>query len=338
MLSMLRKESIYLVKKNLFVSCALSIFILSGCSPKISENVQNVREIQPSVAPTPLEDSTKFAGVVNVGKAITALDPQLNALKHKYNFLQTGMFFLDLDNGDYLDAEGDKIFSAASTIKLPILIAFFQDVDAGKIKLDEKLATRKDLLADQAGFMQYQPVGKKYTALDTATLMIVFSDNTATNMIIDRLGGMAALNERFRSWGMKNTVLNNLLSDMKGTNLTSSKDLARALALLVNDKLVSPQSKEMTLDILRRTRTRTLLPAGLAKGAKISHKTGDIGFVIGDAGVITMPNGKRYLGSIFVTRKYNDVRGREFIQQVSKLVYNYQSQPHTIAAEIKKSK
>ncbi|MBW4512288.1 MAG: class A beta-lactamase-related serine hydrolase [Scytonematopsis contorta HA4267-MV1] len=336
MLSMLQKQVVNIVKTSLFVSCGLSLLMLGGCSPATSKNVQQPSSSQPVASPGSIEDNTKFAGVVTMGKAITALDPQLQPLIQKYNTLQTGMFFLDLDNGDYLDVGGDKVFSAASTIKLPILMAFFQDVDAGKIKLDEKLATRKDLLADQAGFLQYQPLGKQYTALDTATLMIVFSDNTATNMIIDRLGGIAVLNERFKSWGMKDTVLNSLLSDMKGTNLTTSKDLARSLVLLVNDKLMSQQSKEMTLDILRRTRTKTLLPAGLGKGAKIYHKTGDIGFVIGDAGVITMPNGKRYLGSIFVTRKYNDIKGREFIQQISKLVYKYQSEPHTVAVENKR--
>jgi beta-lactamase class A len=313
-----------------FFPFLLTFFLVSGCTPKTQMQVTGV---EPKPTPTAqAEDPSKFAGVVPLGSPITAVEPELKALMKKYSFLEAGMYFLDLENGNFLDIEGAKAFPAASTIKLPLLIAFFQDVDAGKIKLDEKLKTTKDLITDGAGFLQYQPVGKEYTALDTANLMIAISDNTATNMIIDRLGGLAAVNERFRSWGLKDTVANNLLSDLKGTNTTSSKDLARVLALLVNDKIVSPESKEKALEILRHCRTRSLLPSGLGKGAKISHKTGDIGFIIGDAGVITMPSGKRYLGAIFVKRKYNDPRGRDFIRQVSQVVYKYEEQQHKVAS------
>jgi beta-lactamase class A len=164
--------------------------------------------------------------------------------------------------------------------------------------------------------------------------MITISDNTATNMIIDRLGGIAKLNQRFRSWGLQDTVIRNMLGDFRGTNTTSSKDMVRLLALLVDNKLVSPARREQVLDILRHTVTRTLLPAGLGSGADIAHKTGDIGFLIGDAGLITMPNGKRYLAGIYVRRPYNDTRGRDFIRQVSRLVYNYLNQQATRASVI----
>ncbi|MBW4612387.1 MAG: class A beta-lactamase-related serine hydrolase [Desmonostoc vinosum HA7617-LM4] len=286
---------------------------------------------QPSVSPT-VDDSSLFAGVVPLNSPMKTLEPQIKALMGRYSFLKTGMFFLDLDTGDYLDIGGDRVFPAASTIKLPILVAFFQHLDAGKVSLDEKLVMRRDLMTNGSGTMQYERVGKKYTALETVTKMVTISDNTATNMIIDRLGGAAKLNQRFRSWGLKDTVIRHLLADLKGTNTTSSQDMARVLALLVNNKLVSPQSQEQVLDILNRTVTRTLLPAGLGKGALIAHKTGDIGFLIGDAGFITMPSGKRYLAAIFVKRPYKDVRGRDFIRQVSRTVYDYLSQPHPVAS------
>ncbi|AFZ57331.1 serine hydrolase [Anabaena cylindrica FACHB-243] len=287
----------------------------------------------PEIKASPnLSESKLFAGVVPLHSPMKGLEPQIKALMNRYSFLQTGMFFLDLDNGDYLDIGGDRVFPAASTIKLPILLAFFQELDAGRVSLDDKLTMRRDLVTNGSGVMQYERVGKKYTALETITKMIVISDNTATNMIIDRLGGAAKLNGRFRSWGLKNTVIRHLLGDFKGTNTTSSQDMARALALLVNDKLVSSQSKEQALDILRHTKTRTLLPAGLGKGAIIAHKTGDIGFLIGNAGFVTMPNGKHYLAAIFVKRPYKDVRGREFIREVSRLVYDYLNQQIPVAS------
>jgi beta-lactamase class A len=251
------------------------------------------------------------------------LEPEIKALMARYSFLQTGMFFLDLDTGNYLDISGDRVFPAASTIKLPILIAFFQDLDAGKVSLDETLVMRRDLMTNGSGTMQYERAGTKYSIRETVTKMITISDNTATNMIIDRLGGRARLNQRFQSWGLKDTVIRNMLGDFKGTNTTSPKDLVRLLTLVANQKLLSSPSREQALEILRNTKTRTLLPAGLAPGAEIAHKTGDIGFLIGDAGMIEMPNGKRYLAGIFVRRPYKDVRGRDFIRQVSHIVYTY---------------
>lgn len=296
---------------------------------QVSPTLQT-RVFQPNISPG--TNRNLFAGVVPLHSPMKALEPQIKALMSRYSFLQTGMFFLDLENGDYLDIGGDRVFPAASTIKLPILLAFFQSLDEGKVSLDKQLTMRGDLVASGSGVMQYERVGKKYTALETITKMSVISDNTATNMIIDYLGGPARLNQRFRSWGLKDTVIRRLLGDFRGTNTTSPQDLARALALLVNDKLVSSQSKEQALDILRQTKTRTLLPAGLGKGAVIAHKTGDIGFLIGNAGFITMPNGKHYLAAIFVKRPYKDVRGRDFIRQVSQLVYDYLSQPIPVAS------
>lgn len=298
---------------------------------RLSENNKLSQALQPiEVPPAP---PFKFAGIVPLGQEMPGLEPQVKALMAKYKFLTPGMFFLDLETGNYLDISGDRVFPAASTIKLPILIAFFQDLDAGKVNLNETLTMRRNLVARGSGTMQYKKPGTKFSVRETVTMMSTISDNTATNMIIDRLGGIAKLNQRFRSWGLQDTVIRNMLGDFKGTNTTSSKDMVRLLALLENGKLLSPSSEKQALEILRKTKTKTLLPAGLGSGASIAHKTGDIGFLIGDAGFIEMPNGKRYLAGIYVRRPYNDLRGRAFVRQVSATVYNYlQKQPTGISA------
>jgi beta-lactamase class A len=284
-----------------------------------------------AVAPAPVG---KFAGVVPLNTEMSALESQVKALMGRYSFLQTGMFFLDLDTGNYLDIRGDRAFPAASTIKLPILVAYYQALEEGKVSLDETLVMRRDLITGGSGDMQDEPAGTKFSTRETLAKMITISDNTATNMIVDRLGGIAKVNQRFRSWGLKDTLMRNWLADLRGTNTTSSKDMVRLMALLVNGKLVSPSSQAQILDLLRRTTIKTLLPAGLGPGADIADKTGDIGFLIGDAGMITMPNGKRYLAGIFVIRPYKDTRGRDFIRQVSSLVYNYLNQPTLGASAI----
>ncbi|MBW4633901.1 MAG: serine hydrolase [Iphinoe sp. HA4291-MV1] len=293
----------------------------------VNTNVNtNVGEEQ---IPVQIGAISPFAGVVPLGQELLQLSSQLKTLIARYSFLSPGIFFLDLDTGNYLDFNGEKVFPAASTIKFPILVALFQEVDAGRVKLNETLVLRRDLKAEAegSGVLQFKPVGTKLSILDTATKMITISDNTATNMIIDRLGGMARLNERFRSWGLQNTVIHHLLGDFKGTNTTSPKDLVRLSALIANNKLLSNTSHSQALAIMRRVENKRLLPSGLGKGAVIAHKTGTLGVLLGDAGIIELPSGKRYLAGILVKRPFGDTRARDFISQVSKLVYGYLDQP-----------
>jgi beta-lactamase class A len=263
-----------------------------------------------------------LAGVVPFGREMTVLKSKISALVSKYDYLSPGMFFMEVDTGNYLDINGQKSFSAASTIKLPILMALFQAVDSGKVKLDETLTVRRDLIAAGSGELQNSP-GAKLSLLRTATLMIAISDNTGTNMIIDRLGGKQALNRKFNSWGLRKTVIRRQLGDFAGMNTTSPADLVRISALIAKHQLISETSRSKVIDILNQTENRKFLRAGLGKGAAIAHKTGTLGRLIGDAGIVEMPNGRLYLAGIFVRRSFNDLRARDFVQQVSKLTYDY---------------
>jgi beta-lactamase class A len=233
-------------------------------------------------------------------------------------------YFIDVDNGEFVSLNGNQSLPAASTIKIPVAIAFFQAVDQGKIQLHEQLPLTKDVVGSGAGTMQYE-LGKRqsYSALEVVTKMIVISDNTATNMIIKRLGGKETLNQQFQTWPMPATKLNNYLPDLEGTNTTSPQDLAMVLVKLQHGDLLSLKSRDRLLDIMQQTQTRTLLPQGLEPGAVISHKTGDIGTIIGDAGVIDMPSGKRYVGAVIATRPFNDIAGRTLIQDISRTVYQH---------------
>ncbi|MEM7727495.1 MAG: serine hydrolase [Cyanobacteria bacterium P01_A01_bin.45] len=277
--------------------------------------------------PVRVSKDSSFVGVVPIGDEFTQLKSQVKQLMARYSYLNPGMFFLDLETGNYLDVNGEKVFPAASTIKFPILVALFEGVDSGKIKLNEKLVMRRDLMTGGSGTMQYARPGTKYSLLYTVTRMITISDNTATNMIIDRLGGKAKLNQRFRNWGLQNTVIRRLLGDFKGTNTTSPKDLVRLAALISNNQLLSNNSRTRVLDIMYRVRNRAYLPSGIGKGAKIAHKTGTLGIVLGDAGIVEMPNGKRYLAGIMVGRPWRDRRAKSFIRQVSRMVYGRIEKP-----------
>jgi beta-lactamase class A len=237
--------------------------------------------------------------------------------------LTPGVMVVDLDTHAFLDINASTAFASASTIKFPVLVAFFQDVDAGKIRLNEMLTMRQDLIATESGELQYQPVGSQFSALEVITKMITVSDNTATNMIIDRLGGKDVLNQRFQAWGLANTAIRNPLPDLNGTNTSSPKDMVTLMNLVSSGQMVSLRSQERMMDIMRRVITDTLLPRGLGEGATIAHKTGDIGTMVGDTGIVDMPTGKRYLITVMVKRPFNDGHAQELIRQISTLTYQY---------------
>jgi beta-lactamase class A len=281
---------------------------------------------QASVAGNGTSNSGGTAAVGQIpklGQEMTPLKAAIQTLTAKNPQMAPGVFILDLDKNAYIDINGEAAFSSASTIKVPILVAFLQDLDAGKIRLDEPLILRKELIGNGSGEMQYQPPGTRFTALETIIKMITISDNTATNLIIARLGGFNALNQRFKSWGMRSTVINQLLPDLQGTNTTSPRDMAILMTQISQGELISLRSRDRMLDIMRQTENRSQLPQGLGAGATIAHKTGDIGTMIGDVGLIDLPNGKRYAAVVLVKRSFNDDRAYEFVSQISRLAYQY---------------
>jgi beta-lactamase class A len=283
--------------------------------------------------PTTLEASPT---ALTPAQEMTALGNTLKTLAGRNPGLTASAFLFDLDTRAYLDFNGTATLPSASIIKVPVLVALLQDVDAGKVRLDEPLTLEASDLAEGSGDMQYQPAGTQYSVLETATKMIIISDNSATNMLIKRLGGASALNQRFQSWGLGATAIRNPLPDLDGTNTTSPEDMAKLLAAVTQGDLLSWGSRDRLLEIMRRTETNTLLPAGIGGGATIAHKTGDIGALVGDVGVIDMPNGRRYIAAVMVQRPTNDERAQELIREISRATYEYLNQASASADQARR--
>jgi beta-lactamase class A len=293
---------------------------------------------QPVIASTKQESKSKastekrsplalgFAQSLKLSQEITPLKTAVQKITATYPQLQPGIFLLDLETGNYLNLGGSDTLAAASTIKLPVAVAFFQDFDAGKIRLDEQLTLTTKDIATGSGEMQYKPPGTKFTVLETITKMMTISDNTATNMIINRLGGAEVLNQRFRAWGLTATAIQNRLPDIEGTNTSSARDMANLLAMVAQGDLISMGGRDRLLQIMQRTAINSLLPKGLGEGATIAHKTGSIGSLLADVGLIDLPTGKRYIAAVIVKRPREDKQAQELIRQVSRAAYQYFNQ------------
>lgn len=262
-----------------------------------------------------------------MNRELTDLKAEVEKMSAQTPGLNPGILFVDLETGGYLSLNDTHVFSAASTIKVPILVAFFQAIDNGTIRLDEELTLKPEQIVPEAGFMQYDPPGTRYTALEVATAAIVASDNTATNMLIDRLGGTETLNQKFRSWGLTQTSLHNALPDLGGTNTTSPQDLAKLILAVDRGKVISLPSRDRLLDIMKETENDSLLPQGLGEGASIAHKTGTINSILADAGLVALPTGKRYIAVVMVERTDGDDRAGDLIRQISTVAYQHFESP-----------
>ena len=270
---------------------------------------------------TPLTPPAK-SFPVSLTQEIPALKSSLQELPNLYPSLTPKVFYVDVDTGHYVSVEGTETVAAASTIKLPILLAFFEEVDAGRIDPNQTMAIQPEQIAEGSGDMQLSAPGTQFTALEVATQMIISSDNTATNMMIDLLGGNEILNARFRAQGLEKTVLNAPLPDLEGTNTTSARDLVNTMLLISEEDELTMRSRDRILNILNRTRNKSLLANGpIEQDALTYNKTGDIGSVLGDVALVDLPNGKRYAIAALVERPTNDGRAQELIRRISGQTY-----------------
>ncbi|MBW4656424.1 MAG: class A beta-lactamase-related serine hydrolase [Kaiparowitsia implicata GSE-PSE-MK54-09C] len=309
----------------------LSIWNPKGLAPTAASSADEVSADLAQANPTAdlMNRLTASTMAVQLGQPLVSAATPLQSLLSQAPDLNAGIFLVDLDTSHFVDVNGATAVAAASTIKIPILVAFLQDVDAGKIRLDEQLTMQQAEVAVGSGDFQDLPVGTQFSALETATKMITISDNTATNMIMTRLGGAEDLNQRFRAWGMTSTVIRNPLADLEGTNTTSARDLSVLLAAVHQGDLLSLRSRDRLFDIMRGTVSSSMLPAGISPEAQIAHKTGTISGMVGDAGIVDLPNGKRYAITVLVERPAGDGRGQELVRQVSSMVYDFFDQPNS---------
>lgn len=254
---------------------------------------------------------------------MSLLKKELQKLSAGYAKVQPSVFVWEYNNGRYVDINADKHFSAASIIKIPVLLEVFKSIEANELLINETMTLTEYYRSEGSGKMKHHRAGNEYTIDQLSRMMIEQSDNTATNMLIAAVGGMPRVNSAIKSWGIKDTHLQNWLPDLEGSNYTTTKDLGTMLYNIENANFISTKSKNYIFDYMGHVENNRLIASGLGQGAKFIHKTGDIGGTLGDAGIVTTANGKKYIVAIIVNRPYNSPLGKNFIVKASDIIYNY---------------
>ena len=252
---------------------------------------------------------------------MTALKGGLQSLMKEYPMVHPSIYVWEYENGKYLDINADEQFSAASIIKLPVLVRMFKSIEAKQFTIYDEMVLTDYYKASGSGNLQYMGNGGKYSLDALAKTMIQDSDNSATNMIMSKMGGMDDVNIGLRDWGISKTYVRTWLPDLSGTNKTTANDLAKILYNLDNPGFLNINSREYIIDYMSHVKNDKLIAAGLGEGALFVHKTGDIGTMLGDAGIVYAPNNQKYIIVILANRPYNAPQGKDFIVKASNLIY-----------------
>lgn len=255
-------------------------------------------------------------------KRLTGLENQLNNLAQEYPSIHPSIYVWDYQNGNYADINADEIFPTASIIKLPVLAELFRALERKDLKLDDVMSLTEYYRTEGSGSLQFKAQNSTYSIDTLARMMITESDNSATNMLVAKLGSMTSINSAIRKWGLKHTYIQTWLPDLQGTNHSTGRDMATILYNIDNPKFLSNESRERIFDYMGHVHNNRLIASGLPAGVEFLHKTGDIGKMLGDAGIVYAPNGKRYIVVIFANRPHNSVLGKEYIVKASEIIYN----------------
>ncbi|MEX2093221.1 MAG: serine hydrolase, partial [Pirellulales bacterium] len=203
----------------------------------------------------------------------------------------------NLKTGESFEYHGDQPMPTASLIKLPVMIATYQAVKDGKIALDDMIELKaEDQVAGSGLLSTHFSPGLKLSLRDAIRLMISQSDNTATNLVIDKIG-LPTTNQCMAALGLKETQLNSKVfrrdtsisperSQLYGLGSTTPNEMIRLVERLYKHELVSKKASDQMLEHLFSCEDKIKVPRLLPAGTRVAHKTGSVSESRTDAGFI----------------------------------------------------
>ena len=246
-------------------------------------------------------------------RSLSAMEERISAIVQAFRG-EMGVAVIDLTGGETVAVNADRRFPTASTIKTAVMVEAYHQAAEGRVPMDATFTLREADKVGGSGVLNGLAPGLTLTTADLIHLMIVLSDNTATNMLIARLG-TARVNGRLDAYGLRETRLfrptfrdgkPDVLPELErefGLGMTTPREMARLMALIGQRKALDPKASDAMLATLRRQQDRAMIPRLLPalRGVAVGNKTGtdeekqaggDGGrrHVRADAGVVTGPD------------------------------------------------
>ena len=245
-----------------------------------------------------------------------SLDEQLSPLLQSHRGL-VAIAVKHLDSGDSFYHRADEPMPTASLIKFPVMVEAYRQAAAGLVKMNDELTLDQENMVPGSGILtQHFSPGAKLTLRDAIRLMIVYSDNSATNLVLDRIG-LAATSQQMERMGMPNTRIHAKVFRRKtslaperskefGLGSTTARETVRLYELLHHKKLISEDACDQMSDHLLHCDDTTKLARRLPEKTKFPHKSGATSRVRTDAGIIESPGGP--IAICVLTRDNEDQR------------------------------
>jgi len=250
-----------------------------------------------------------------------------------------GVYYKSLSSGELVTIAPDSSFHAASTMKVPVMIEFFRQVERGGLSAAQPVLLVNQFASivdgspfsvapiDDSDSTMYLRIGDRVPARELVERMIVRSSNLATNAVIALIGAQHA-DSTAHALGARNIRVLRGVEDGKAfqkgmNNTTTARDLGVLLEAIEKRQAASARSCDTMVAILSRQEFNDEIPAGLPPGTRVAHKTGSITAVLHDAALV-YPAGRSPYVLVVLTRNIPDERvARALIVEISRLVYEH---------------
>lgn len=238
---------------------------------------------------------------------------------------KTGFYYKNLATGEVWEWNPALPLMAASVIKLPVLAEAFFRMREGTLDKNETVRVKAEDKLPSCGALNYMHTGLEVTAEDLYTLMIILSDNSATNLLIKKFG-IDAINRRMRSLGLSVTTINRLLFDSAASsqgkeNYICAGEIGGLLEQMYRGTLVSEQASAEMLGILKNQRLNGKMPFHFKGEVKIAHKTGEDDGITHDVGIVFAP---QPFVACFCSNETDVPLFEQLIQRGTKMLYEMQ--------------
>lgn len=232
--------------------------------------------------------------------------------------------FKNFSGGEEFYYREEEIFPAASIIKIPIMVAFFRESERGLLNPYQRVSLEEKDIAGGAGILFELHRGIELTLMDLVRLMIVISDNTATNILLN-LTGFEKINALLKENGLKSSCIRRKMMvpsyKPEEENLITVKDITLFMEKLEKGELLSDEFTKEALDILKRQQYREKIPLYLPPDLEIAHKTGELSGVRHDVALVHLSE-RKYILSVLTKDLEKDLEGDRVIAEISKVVYD----------------